>query len=93
LVAVGTLEQVHAVIRRAIDGELVPLVRVMAVTSPPKKKPTKAPSKKPVITKKPACKGYGSSGCTKKPVTSPPKKKPTKAPSKKPVITKKPVRL
>jgi hypothetical protein len=26
LVAVGTLEQVHAVIRRAIDGELVPLV-------------------------------------------------------------------
>ena len=57
------------------------------------KKPTKAPSKKPVITtKKPACKGDGSSGCTKKPVTSPPKKKPTKAPSKKPVITtKKPV--
>jgi hypothetical protein len=25
LVAVGTLEQVHAVIRRAIDGELVPV--------------------------------------------------------------------
>ena len=50
--------------------------------------PTKA-SKKPVVTKKPACKGDGSSGCTKKPVMAPPKKKPSKAPSKKPA-TKKP---
>ena len=49
---------------------------------------TTSPS--PVVTKKPACKGDGSSGCTKKPVTAPPKKKPTKAPSKKPVVTKKP---
>lgn len=47
--------------------------------------PTKTPSKGPVVTTKPVCRGDGSSGCTKEPapVLS---RKPTKKPTARPVI-------